>query len=62
MKKLSSKNTTTFFEKLILEYEETISKDKSQNQSSGVVYTPERIVNFIVDNIFKISISNAMRS
>jgi len=61
MKKLSSKNLTMLFEKLILEYEETISKDKSLNQVSGVVYTPEKIVNFIVDNIFRIYLIDFFR-
>jgi len=61
MKKSPSKNLATLFEKLILEYEETKSKNKNLNQASGVVYTPEKIVNFVVDNIFKIYFTDLFR-
>lgn len=41
------------FEELISKYENKKSNEKKLNQTSGVVYTPENIVYFIVKNIFK---------
>ena len=41
------------FEELISKYENKKSNEKKLNQTSGIVYTPERIVDFIVKNIFK---------
>lgn len=50
----SSKKLLTFFQEFINNFENKKLKEKKSNQTSGEIYTPQEIADFIVCNIFKI--------
>ncbi len=45
---------SSFFQKIIENFENKKFSEKESNQYSGIVYTPSKITNFIVENIIKI--------
>ncbi len=45
---------SSFLQKIIENFENKKFSEKKSNQYSGIVYTPSKITNFIVENIIKI--------
>jgi hypothetical protein len=54
MKKPSSKKISILFQNIIEDFENEKFNEKESGQHSGIVYTPSRIADFMVKNIFKI--------
>ena len=58
MKNLASRKISAFFKNIVEEFENKKLYEKESGQYSGIVYTPNRIAEFIVKNIFKIYITD----
>jgi len=58
MNKKANNKIFTYFRECIINFENKIFKEKDELHDSGVIYTPEKITNFIVLNIFKIFIDD----
>lgn len=54
MKKSSRVDLTFAFQKIINDFENSRFKEKNMKKSYGIVYTPQKLVDFIVKNAFEI--------
>ncbi|MFX0057533.1 MAG: class I SAM-dependent DNA methyltransferase [Candidatus Heimdallarchaeota archaeon] len=54
MKKPPNTDFISIFQRIITNFENLRFKEKGMKQSYGIVYTPKELVEFIVDNVFKI--------
>ena len=54
MKNQGSKNTIIFLKKFISEYEKKKFEERNNRNNIGIVFTPKKIADFIISNIFRI--------
>ena len=62
MKKSSNKTVSIFLQRYIEKFENKILNEKETSQYSGIVYTPSKVADFIVRNIFKIYIEDYLEN
>jgi len=60
MKNLTSRKITAFFKDVVEEFENKKLNEKESGQYSGIVYTPNQIASFIVNNLFQIYIKDIL--
>lgn len=53
MKKLSKTDLNSIFQKIIYDFETSRLKERNMKKSYGIVYTPQKLVDYIVQNAFE---------